>query len=440
MKLADLDAVTLDAYGTLVTLADPVPELMNVLSERGVERSEQAVLAGFRTEVAHYAPRASEGHDEASLARLQRECAVFSERSARNSTLTSSPPPMSARSISRSCRECSGRSSACVRSASSWRSWRTGTSACNGYSARPGFAPYFRIVVHAARKPAPDGLLRALGKLQVDPARALHIGDDDADRDAAAAAGMQFERTVPAAVSHDPVKPPLALWSTFVAAFATLSYTLRFTSGKPPKDLLYKWSTAAGTLIQFAIIAAIVYGIPGITGERRRVLALRRPTSWRTAIKIGIGVGIGIFVLSLLLSPLLHPDREQGVTPDTWEPKHAAAYIVNGIVIAVVAPIVEELTFRGLGYSLLARYGRWVAIIGTGLAFALAHGLVDAFPILAAFGFGLAYLRSRVDSVYPGMIVHGLFNAVALTVAVSGKPQADILGACAAVWPALSSF
>jgi HAD superfamily hydrolase (TIGR01509 family) len=65
-----------------------------------------------------------------------------------------------------------------------------------------GLAPYFRIVVHAARKPAPDGLLRALGKLQVSPARALHIGDDDADRDAAAAAGMEFAPApVPAAAA-----------------------------------------------------------------------------------------------------------------------------------------------------------------------------------------------------------------------------------------------
>ena len=236
------------------------------------------------------------------------------------------------------------------------------------------------------------------------------------------------------------MRTPLALWSSFVLAFATLSYTLRFTSGKPPKDLLYKWSTVAGTLFQFAIIAAIIYGIAGLSRDRRGVFALQRPTSWRTAIKIGIGVGIGILILTLILTPLLEPGREQGVTPDTWQPEHAAAYIANGIVIVVIAPIVEELTFRGLGYSLLARYGRWVAVIGTGLAFALAHGLVDAFPLLAAFGFGLAYLRSRVDSVYPGMTVHGLFNAIALTVAVSGKPQADILGACAAVWPVLSPF
>ena len=215
------------------------------------------------------------------------------------------------------------------------------------------------------------------------------------------------------------MRAALALWSTFVVAFASLSYTLRFTSGKPPKDLLYKWSTVAGTLFQYAIIAAIIYGIAGLSHDRRGVFALRRPTSWRTAIKVGIGVGIGILVLSFLLTPLLEPGREQGLTPDTWQQEHAAAYIANGIVVVMVAPIVEELTFRGLGYSLLARYGRWTAIIGTGLAFGLAHGLVDAFPILAAFGFGLAYLRSRVDSVYPGMIVHGLFNAIALIVAVT---------------------
>ena len=236
------------------------------------------------------------------------------------------------------------------------------------------------------------------------------------------------------------MRKPLALWSGFVLAFTTLSYTLRFTSGKPPKDLLYRWSTVVGNLVQFAIIAAIVYGIAGLSGERRQVLALRRPTSWRTAFGIGLGVVVGMYVLTLTLGPVLHPDREQGITPQTWEPKHAAAYVAIGIVIAILAPIIEELTFRGLGYSLLARYGRWLAILGTGIAFGLAHGLVEAFPFLAAFGVGLAYLRSRVDSVYPGMIVHGLFNGIALTVAVSGKPQGDILRACVGVWPVLSPF
>jgi len=218
------------------------------------------------------------------------------------------------------------------------------------------------------------------------------------------------------------VKTPLVLWSGFVVVFASLSYALRFTEGKPPKDLLYKWSTVAGNLVQFAIIAAIVWGIAGL-GNRRELLALRRPTSWRTALKIGSGIAVGMIALTYLLDPVLHPGREQGVTPNTWQPDHAGAYVTNALVIAIVAPVIEELTFRGLGYSLLARYGRWTAIILIGITFGLAHGLVQAFPLLAAFGAGLAYLRSRVDSVYPCMVVHGAFNAVALTVAVAGKPQ-----------------
>jgi membrane protease YdiL (CAAX protease family) len=229
----------------------------------------------------------------------------------------------------------------------------------------------------------------------------------------------------------------LALWTTFVLAYGTLSYVSRFTEGKPPKDVLYRWSTVEANLIQFAVIAAIVYGIAGVAGRRRDVLALRRPTSWWTAVKIGVGIGVGITILSIVLNPVLHPGREQGITPDVWRPGRAAEYVANGLVIVIIAPFVEEMTFRGLGYSLLARWGRWTAILGTGIAFGFAHGLVQAFPILAAFGIGLAYLRSRVNSIYPGMIVHGLFNAIALTVAVAGKPEADIVRTCVGAWSAL---
>ena len=233
---------------------------------------------------------------------------------------------------------------------------------------------------------------------------------------------------------------PLAAWTGFVVLFATLSYSIRFTEGKPPKDLLYQWSTVGSGLIQFAVIGLIVYAIAGL-GDRRQLLALRRPTSWWRALGIGVAIAIGITVLSVLLDPLLHPGREQGVTPDVWRPSHAAQYVANGVVICIVAPIVEELTFRGLGYSLLVPFGKWTAIILVGIAFGLAHGLVEAFPFLAALGAGLAYLRSRVDSVYPGMVIHGLFNATALIVAVSGKPQQEnILRACAGVWSLLSPF
>jgi membrane protease YdiL (CAAX protease family) len=214
------------------------------------------------------------------------------------------------------------------------------------------------------------------------------------------------------------LRAALALWTTFVLAFAALSYADRASGGKPPKDVLYKWSTLAAYLTQYVVIGLIVWGIAGL-GSRWELFALRRPTSWSLASKIGVGVVVGMIVLTAILTPILEPGREQGLTPTRWEPAHAGAYIANGIAIAVFAPLIEELTFRGLGFSLLRRYGEWTAIVVTALAFGLAHGLVEALPLLVAFGLGLGYLRSRVDSIYPGIVVHGTFNAAALIFAVA---------------------
>ena len=59
------------------------------------------------------------------------------------------------------------------------------------------------------------------------------------------------------------------------------------------------------------------------------------------------------------------------------------------------------------------------AIEIVGITFALAHGLVQAFPELAVFGCALAWLRFRTTSVFPGMLLHGTFNAIALVAAAT---------------------
>ena len=103
-------------------------------------------------------------------------------------------------------------------------------------------------------------------------------------------------------------------------------------------------------------------------------------------------------------------------------------FAVNFVVFVAVAPFVEELTFRGLGYSLLEPIGRLTAILWVGVAFGLAHGLLEGLPILIVFGCGLAWLRERSDSVYPGMVVHasvqrGRADRRGLDLAGEGSPS-----------------
>ena len=206
-------------------------------------------------------------------------------------------------------------------------------------------------------------------------------------------------------------------WLALVGALAALNYWSRETSGKPPKDELYQWGTALGGLFLFAIVLGFVLLLA--RGRERELLALRRPRSWAVAAGLAVLVLIGIAVVSAALDPLLHPGQEQGLAPTQWIGSRAPAFVANFIVVAVVAPIVEELTFRGLGYSVLARFGRWFAIVGVGIAFGLAHGLIEALPVLVIFGAGLAWLRSETESVYPGIVVHAVFNAVSLILSVT---------------------
>jgi CAAX protease family protein len=208
----------------------------------------------------------------------------------------------------------------------------------------------------------------------------------------------------------------LTAWVALVSVLALLGYADRAAGGKPPRDAAYHYSTAASGLVQYGIILGLVLAI---ARPDWRLLALRRPV-WNPRVVGAVVLVFGsVYAVNAVVSAFSNPGREQGLTPQHWEPHRAAAFAVNFLVFVAVAPVVEELTFRGLGYSLLEPLGTVPAILWVGVAFGLAHGLLEGLPILIVFGAGLAFLRSRADSVYPGIAVHAAFNAIALIVSVT---------------------
>ena len=76
------------------------------------------------------------------------------------------------------------------------------------------------------------------------------------------------------------------------------------------------------------------------------------------------------------------------------------------------------MTFRGLGFRLLVRFGRPAAVVLVGLLFGVWHGLVEALPILVAFGVLLAWIRERTHSLYPCVALHAFFNGIQLIASV----------------------
>jgi membrane protease YdiL (CAAX protease family) len=207
----------------------------------------------------------------------------------------------------------------------------------------------------------------------------------------------------------------LVAWCALVGALAALGYAQRFGSGKPPRNALYHYDIAIGELITYLIIFGLFLWIA--RGLSWNELGLCKPKSWPRAVGLGALIFVCVFIAESALEPVLHPSREQGLEPTRWEPSHAGAFAISAFAVVAFGPLVEELLFRGLGFALLSRWGAIAAVLGTAVAFAFWHGLVQAWLALFIFGLGIAILRLRTGSILPGYFFHAFFNAAALALA-----------------------
>jgi putative hydrolase of the HAD superfamily len=195
---SDLDAVTVDAMGTLVELHEPVELLARALQDRGVDRSREQVAEAFRKEVDYYLLHKVSATDSASLAALPHKCArVFLEAAGADLDPAEFSPAFAEAMVFRPLDgavpalerlRAAGLSLACV------SDWDIGL---REQLAKVGLDHLFGAVLTSAEagapKPEPALFGEALSRLRVEPGRAVHVGDGDTDRDGAGAAGLAFE-------------------------------------------------------------------------------------------------------------------------------------------------------------------------------------------------------------------------------------------------------
>lgn len=108
--------------------------------------------------------------------------------------------------------------------------------------------------------------------------------------------------------------------------------------------------------------------------------------------------------------------------------KDPAVLILMAFAAVIVAPICEEVVFRGYLYPAAKRYaGPWVAAVCTALMFSAAHGNMAALLPLFVFGLVLVALYEFTGSIWAPVAAHFLFNAatvaVQMLVRVYGLPE-----------------
>ncbi|MBN8525597.1 MAG: CPBP family intramembrane metalloprotease, partial [Planctomycetes bacterium] len=168
--------------------------------------------------------------------------------------------------------------------------------------------------------------------------------------------------------------------------------------------------------------ALLVAGAACLPGAPAAAQTPERPRLWPTQHRAdAVALGLGLL---LLLEPLLHlavlaylarftaPGAEEVLLPVPVgsDPGQLGLRI---LVLCVLAPVAEELFFRGRLLPWLAdRIGPWAALSCTSLAFAVAHGSPVSCLVAAPIGVLLGWLRLQRRDLGACVLVHQAHNGL----------------------------
>lgn len=225
-----------------------------------------------------------------------------------------------------------------------------------------------------------------------------------------------------AGAEPQPAWPP---WFAFVgfagALFATLvAVAIAFALiGIEPGD-----DSAALT-----VVATLVQGVFFVGAAYVLARSVARPRAWHFGLRRApllptIGwAALGMFafyVLGAIYVVLVDPSAEQDVTESLGAGESTLGLIVAGLMVIMVAPVVEEVFFRGFFYrALRSRYPIAIAAVVDGVVFGVIHydfegadGLL-LLPPLAVLGLIFCLVYERTGTLYAVIGMHAFNNTVA---------------------------
>ena len=179
--------------------------------------------------------------------------------------------------------------------------------------------------------------------------------------------------------------------------------------------------------------AAVLVGRRGAAQSRgwERAFGLDAPL-WSDTGRI-VAWTVGLLVLETVVAGLLAQlvpalQDAQASNTDLLREQSFAGLLVFAFLAVTVAPVLEELLFRGVVLrGLMLRVGFWPAALLSSVVFGLLHATAaDASGLLVVvaitlLGLGLCVLTRRTGRLGPGIGVHALHNAVAVLAVVATR-------------------
>lgn len=205
----------------------------------------------------------------------------------------------------------------------------------------------------------------------------------------------------------------LAVFAGLIVDLPLAALGVHITAEKPPGGVLI-----ADTALQDAIFVGTAVILAG-WGARKVYswqFGLRVTPLWR-AVGLVVLAFVAFFLFTAIWSELIQSEARDKVLEKLGSKEGQALLIASAALTCVIAPICEEMLFRGFIFTSLRNWkGPWPAAALTALLFGAVHATsapaVDLLP-LAGLGFLLCLLYRATGSLYPCIALHALNNSIA---------------------------
>jgi membrane protease YdiL (CAAX protease family) len=158
--------------------------------------------------------------------------------------------------------------------------------------------------------------------------------------------------------------------------------------------------------------------------------------SWHD-VRLGVLYGVGGLVItipaSLLYVVVVGAEQASSAVGEVFEGLRAGPLAAVGValVVVVLAPLCEEIVYRGLLWGAVERYAvpRWVPFVVTTLLFALAHFEFTRTPLLFVVALPIAFARMHTGRLTASIVAHQVNNllpGVVLALALVGVLPAEM--------------
>lgn len=178
---------------------------------------------------------------------------------------------------------------------------------------------------------------------------------------------------------------------------------------------------ATGGAIIYALSIVLVIGMPRLIKRRpttKEELGLQRLPRWMDVVWAPAGM-VAYLVLTTAVMAIATQlltfvdytqEQETGFAQIASQPE----YILAFLSLVVIAPIAEEILFRGYLFGKLRKYvSLWLAILITSLLFAVVHFQWNVGIDVFVLSIVLCLLRVYTGSLWPAILLHMLKNGVA---------------------------